>query len=89
MVTCLFTALIALGCAGLACAAALVPAPAPVLPVVVVTSIVLPMLAASSSSSSLAVLRHRWPRASLDERALAELRRDLDLLPETAHPLDR
>jgi hypothetical protein len=89
MVTCLLTTLIALGCAGLACAAALVPAPAPVLPFVVATSIVLPMLAAWSSSSSLAVLRHRWLRGRLDERALAELRRDLEALPEIGHPLDR
>jgi hypothetical protein len=87
--TCMFTALSALMCAGLMSAAALVPAPPLVLPFVVVVCVVYPMLAAWRSSSALAVLRYRRPRRRLDERALSELRRDLDGLPETRHPLDR
>jgi hypothetical protein len=33
------------------------------------------------------VLRRRWMRA--ERRALAQLRRELDRLPEIRHPLDR
>jgi hypothetical protein len=87
--TCAFTALSALACAGLMSAAALVPAPPEALPFVIAVCIVYPMLAAWRSSSSLAVLRHRLPRRRrLDERALGELRRELDRLPEIRHPLD-
>jgi hypothetical protein len=89
IVTCLFTALTGLVCAGLLSAAALVPAPPPVLPFVIAVCVAYPMLAALRSSSSLAVLRQRRPRRRLDERALAELRRDLDRLPEIGHPLGR
>jgi hypothetical protein len=86
---CAFTAVSALVCVGLMSAAALVPAPPEVLPFVIVVCVVYPMLAAWRSASSLAVLRHRWPRRRLDERALGELRRELDRLPEVRHPLDR
>jgi hypothetical protein len=87
--TCAFTALSALMCAALMGAAALVPAPPSVLPFVIAVCVGYPMLAAWQASSALAVLRDRWPRRRLDERALGELRRDLDRLPETSHPLDR
>ena len=86
--TCVFTALSALTCAGLMGAAALVPAPPLVLPFLIAVCVVYPMLAVWRLSSSLAVLRHRWPRRRLDERALGELRSELDRLPETGHPLD-
>jgi hypothetical protein len=86
--TCAFTAVSALMCAGLMGAAALVPAPPLVLPLVIAVCVAYPMLAAWRSSSSLAVVRRRWSRR-LDERALGKLRRELDRLPETRHPLGR
>jgi hypothetical protein len=89
LATCVFTALSALTCAGLLSAAALVPAPPTVLPVVIAVCVFYPMLAAFRSSSSVAVLRRHWPRRRLDERALAKLRRELERLPEVGHPLDR
>jgi hypothetical protein len=85
---CAFMALTAFACAGLLSAAALVPAPPVVLPLIVTVCVVVPMVVACDSASALAVLRTRWLRRRLDERALGELRRDLDLLPETGHPLD-
>jgi hypothetical protein len=88
IVTCAFTALSALACAVLMGAAALVPAPREVLPFVIVVCVGYPMLAAWRSSSSVAVLRHCLPRRTLDERALGELRRQLDRLPEIRHPLE-
>jgi hypothetical protein len=87
--TCVFTALSALACAALLSAAALVPAPRPALPFVIAVCVVYPMLAALRSSSSLAVLRHRLPRRRLDARAIGQLRRELDRLPEIGHPLGR
>src|SRR5512132_1788120 len=87
IITCALTALTALMCAGLLGAAALVPAPPLMLPVIVTMCVVVPMLAAWQSVPSLAVLRSRRPSSRLDERALNELRRDLDRLPETGHPL--
>jgi hypothetical protein len=86
--TCVFTALTALTCAGLLSAAALVPAPPVVLPLIVTVSVVLPMMAACESIPAVAVLRARWSRRRLDERAVGQLRRELDRLPETGHPLD-
>jgi hypothetical protein len=87
IVTCTLTVVTALVCAGLLSAAALVPAPPVVLPLVVGVCVGLPMLATWWSSSSLAVLRHGRPGKRLDERALGELRRELDRLPEVGHPL--
>jgi hypothetical protein len=66
--------------AGLFTAAALVPAPPVVLPLVVAVCIGFPMLAAWELSATRG-------RAPLDSRALARLRRHLDELPETRHPL--
>ena len=88
LATCAFMALIAVVCAGLIGAAALVPAPPPALPFLVAVCIGCPMLAAWQASPSVALLRQRWTRSQLDERAVVELRRELDRLPETAHPLD-
>jgi hypothetical protein len=71
--------------AGLFTAAALVPAPPVVLPLVVAVCIGFPMLAAWELSSTAGMVRRK--RGSLDSRALAQLRRHLDELPETHHPL--
>jgi hypothetical protein len=80
------TVLIALMCAGLAAAAALVPAPGPAVPFVVGVSVVLPMLSTWQCSAAFAGLR-RGSGRPLDEAALGQLRRELDQLPETGHPL--
>jgi hypothetical protein len=71
-----FAALIALVCGGLLAAAALVPAPPAVLPLVIVAGIGGPMAATYELTRALAAVRD--PRA--------ELRRQLDALPETPHP---
>ena len=67
-----------LACAGLLTAAILVPAPVPVLVLIVAVSIALPMLATLDLSRVTAAPPRLDP---------AELRRQLDLLPETQHPL--
>jgi hypothetical protein len=92
---CVFAALTAFMCAALLTAAALAPAPPAVLPVLVVICIGCPMVAACELPAAIAGLRagrsraaHRARRASrVDVRALAALRRELDQLPETPHPL--
>jgi hypothetical protein len=88
-----FTALV---CGGLITAAILVPAPAAALPLIAVACVGLPMLAAWQLASVHAALgglrpalrRRRAHGPPLDESALDELRRSLDRLPETEHPLD-
>lgn len=79
----LYVALTLSCAAGLVAAAMLVPAPAPALPLVVVMAVGMPMVAAWELSSVRSALRH----AAHDGRALAGLRRELDALPETHHPL--
>ena len=92
---CAFAALTALMCAGLLSAAALVPAPPAMLPFLVVMCVGLPMAAACELPAAIAALRRAgdgrgrrsgW-RSGLDTRALEALRRQLDQLPETQHPL--
>jgi hypothetical protein len=78
-----YVALMLLCVGGLVAAAVLVPAPAPALPVVVVLAIGMPMVAASELSFVIAGLQH----AAHGGRAVAGLRRELDALPETRHPL--
>jgi|SRR3954465_14926604 hypothetical protein len=79
----LYVAVTLLCAGGLVAAAVLVPAPAPVLPAVVVLAIGLPMVAAWELSFVIAALQH----AAHAGRAVAGLRRELDALPETRHPL--
>jgi urea transporter len=76
-------------CGGLLTAAALVPAPTVVLPFVVVSCVGLPTIASLELRRSLLGLRAggRWRRRS-DAQLLAEMRRYLEQLPETPHPLD-
>ena len=80
----------AVACAVLLTAAALVPAPPPVVPFLVVVCIACPVFAAWEIPIALAVLRLRQPTRRvqpLDAEAVGELRRGLDSLPETEHPL--
>ncbi|MEA2267622.1 MAG: hypothetical protein QOC64_232 [Solirubrobacteraceae bacterium] len=91
---CLFVTLTAVMCAGLLGAAALVPAPPVVLPFLIVACITCPMAAACELPRAVAALRagrrsaRPMDRArAVDTRALARLRRQLDQLPETQHPL--
>jgi hypothetical protein len=74
-------------CAGLLSAAALVPAPAAVLPFIVVVCIGGPMVAALELPAAIAGLGRTGRRPAPDAHALATLRRQLDALPETQHPL--
>jgi len=74
---CVFVAVTALVCAGLLAAAALVPAPPIVLVVVIVICIGCPMAAAYDLARAVPALRD----------PSSKLRRQLDRLPETEHPL--
>jgi len=67
----------AVACAGLITAAVLVPAPAVVLPLIVLVCVAGPIVSTLEAARALAVLRG----------PTAELRRELDRLPETRHPL--
>jgi hypothetical protein len=84
---CAFVALTALMCAGLLSAAALVPAPPSILPLLVVICIGCPMVAACELPGALAALRRPRRVHALDPGALDTLRRQLESLPETEHPL--
>ena len=74
---CVSVAVTALVCAGLLAAAALVPAPPTVLVFVIVVCIGCPMAAAYELAHAVPALRD----------PSVELRRQLDRLPETEHPL--
>jgi len=74
---CVSVAVTAVVCAGLLAAAALVPAPPMVLVIVIVVCIGCPMGAAYELAQAVPALRD----------PCAELRRQLDHLPETEHPL--
>lgn len=71
--------------AGLFTAALMVPAPPAVLPLLLLVCIGGPMLAAWELRSTGAGAARAGKR--LDRSALAQLRRHLDELPETHHPL--
>ena len=93
--TLLAAVLTAGACAALLGAAVLAPAPLAVLPLVVAVCIGCPMALAWSLPISIAVVRATRPRRSdieseapaLAPEALTDLRRHLDGLPETEHPL--
>lgn len=91
IVSCVVATFTALTCAALLGAAALVPAPPGVLPVIILACVGCPMLAATALPDSIAALRARRLTRSgaappLDRRALKKLRGELDRLPETRHP---
>lgn len=78
-----FALVTAAACAGLAAAAALAPAPPAVIPLVAITCVAMPMLAGWQLPQRSLLRSRRELRA-----ALAQLRRELDELPEAPHPLD-
>jgi hypothetical protein len=73
---CLMAAAAVLAACGLCAAAILVPAPAAAVPLIVVVCVGLPMLAVWDLSGAVQTLR-----------AGRDLRRTLEALPETRHPL--
>jgi hypothetical protein len=93
LMDCAVAVLAALLGGGLLCAAILVPAPPAALPLIALVCVGLPMLGAwelARTHAALGGLGSALRRGGrLDERALHELRRALERLPETMHPLDR
>jgi hypothetical protein len=93
LAVCAFAVITALVCGGLITAAILAPAPVGVLPLVAGACVGLPMLAAWQLAQVNATVGG-IPRVLLPQRrrrekkALRDLRRWLERLPETAHPLD-
>lgn len=85
LLICTAAALGLLVSAGLATAAMLVPAPPAVVPVVAIICVASPVFASWDLPGAIASL---WtgPTAR-DERAVGKLRRRLERLPETQHPL--
>jgi hypothetical protein len=80
----LFAALIVLTSVTLLAAAALAPAPPAVLPLIAIVCIGGPMLAAWELRALIGSVRSAAP---LDRSAINAMRRHLDQLPETQHPL--
>ncbi len=78
-IACVGAVLTLVACAGLVGAAALVPAPPAVVPLLALICVGLPMLVAYELA--------RWVPVLRGNRAVARLRRRLDALPETRHPL--
>jgi hypothetical protein len=87
IVVCASVALIVAMCAGLVTAAALVPAPPAVVPLLAMVCIGCPMVAACELPAAIAALRRTGRARRLDSGAVARLHRQLDSLPETQHPL--
>jgi hypothetical protein len=75
-----------LASAALVTIAVLAPAPPVALPMIVATCIALPMVAAWEMPRSVVVLRAAVASAR-GRRHVEQLRRELDRLPETRHPL--
>ena len=80
VLACVLAGFATVASAGILAAAALEPAPVAVLPLVILVCLGCPMLAVWELRPSVAGLRREL-------RAVAELRRHLDRLPETRHPL--
>jgi hypothetical protein len=88
--SCTFAVLAAVSSAGLLMAATLAPAPTAVLPLVAALCIGCPMYATWALATSIAALVQACPGGGTVRRqaqAIKELRRALDALPETRHPL--
>jgi hypothetical protein len=87
ILVCVFAAVTALMCAALLTAAALAPAPAAALPILALVGVGCPMAAGTELPAAIRVLRLRRVPSALDPREVEALRRELDQLPETRHPL--
>jgi hypothetical protein len=85
-VICAVAAATAFVCAALVSAAALVPAPPVVLPLIGAICIGCPLAVREDMRSSISVLRDP-ALTPLRRRHIGRLRRQLDRLPETEHPL--
>ena len=83
LVACAFVVLTVLACAALLAAAVLVPAPRSIVPFIVATCIGCLMIAGRELPRAIAILR-----AGRRRELLADMRRYLEQLPETQHPLD-
>jgi hypothetical protein len=83
---CCFSALAGIACAALLGAATLVPAPPAALPLIGFVCVCCPLAVGDELLVSIAVLRDRRI-APLGTRHAQRLRRQLDELPETQHPL--
>jgi hypothetical protein len=86
IIICVSVVATGLACAGLVSAAALVPAPPVVLPLISAVCVGWPLAAGGDLRSSISFLRD-LRRRSLRRHHLARLRRELDGLPEADHPL--
>jgi hypothetical protein len=84
---CAFVAAAGGACAVLVGAAALVPAPAVVLPLIGAICVGCPFIVRNELRASISALRDPTLRP-LRRRHLLRLRRELDRLPETEHPLE-
>lgn len=92
LMSCVLAGAVAIVCAGLLTAATLVPAPPAAVPFLVLVCIGCPVFAAWEIPVAMAVIRGRRAnraahRRQLDPEAVGALRRSLDDLPETEHPL--
>lgn len=86
VLTCVFVSVTALVAAGLLVLAALTPVPAAALPLVLAVCTACPVAAGCELRPAIRDLR-RLRLADADRRALEALRRQLEALPETPHPL--
>jgi hypothetical protein len=86
IIVCAIVVATGLICAALVSAAALVPAPPAVLPLISAVCVGCPFAAGGELRHSIRVLRDPRLRP-LRRRHLVRLRHDLDRLPETDHPL--
>ncbi len=75
-----FALMAALTCAGLVAAALLASAPPVITTLIVAVCLACPLIAAWELAPAIEVLRH-------SRRSISELRRQVDRLPETRHPL--
>ena len=89
LVVCATVVVTVLVCGGLLTAAALVPAPTVVMPFIAVSCVGLPMMASWELRRSVVILRMTGGvrRRRGEARLLQDMRRYLDQLPETEHPL--
>jgi hypothetical protein len=81
---CVSALVVLLMAAGLCSAAILAHAPPAVVPLIAISCVGLPLLAACRLPVAVAALRAKSP--PLSDLSLADLRRDLNQLPETKHP---